>query len=70
MPLYDYCCEKCGEKVEVLQSLSGKAPLCCGKPMNKLPTYPALISMKGTHSEGYKEGYAKDYRRRLQEAKS
>jgi len=70
MPVYEYFCEECGKKVEVLQSLSGEAPLCCDEPMSKLPTFPAKIEIKGTHSKGYKEDYAKDYRRRLQEAKS
>lgn len=75
MPLYEYYCEECGKQVEVIQSFSGEPPLCCGEPMHKLPTFPAKIEIKDkgrikTHSKGYKEDYAKDYRRRLQEAKS
>ena len=75
MPLYDYYCEECGSKKEVLQSFSGEVPLCCGQPMSKLPTYPAKIDVriKGgtrTHSKGYKEGYYKEYQRRLQEAQT
>ena len=71
MPLYDVRCEKCKKEVEVLQSFSAEAPLCCDEPMRILPTYfPAKIDIKGAHSQGYKEGYAKDYRRRLQESKT
>ena len=47
MPIYLYQCEKCSSKVEVLQSLSGGIPFCCGKPMKKLPTAPAMVKMKG-----------------------
>lgn len=60
MPIYLYKCEKCGSKVEVL-SPQGGVPLCCGKAMAKLPTFPAMFKMKGIHSQGYKEGYKKEY---------
>ena len=47
MPLYDYECDICGVVREVL----GKAPLCCGEEMRKLPSYPAMVKIKG--SGGY-----------------
>jgi len=67
MPVYNYQCGSCGNRIEIVQSFSGGIPLCCGKDMGRLPTAPAMIVMKGTHSEGYKRDYAKDYRRRLAE---
>lgn len=70
MPIYEYQCEECKGIVEKIQSFDSDAPLCCGVAMSRLPTLPAKINIKGTHSKGYKEGYAKEYRRRLQEARS
>ena len=61
MPTYLYKCEKCGSKAEVIQSIVGGLPLCCGKAMTQLPTAPAMFKVKGIHSEGYKEGYKKEY---------
>ena len=56
--------------MEEIQSYDAEAPLCCGLPMSRLPTLPAKIDVKTksgikVRSKGYKEGYAKDYRRRL-----
>lgn len=75
MPVYLFECERCRGKKEVLQNFSGEAPICCGEPMNKLPTHPTTIKIKAAggvsiHSPGYKEDYAKNYRRRLRESKS
>lgn len=66
MPLYEYKCEECGNKTEVIQGIAEGIPFCCGKPMTKLPTYPAMIKMKGAggipiRSEGYKKGYSQEY---------
>jgi len=75
MPIYRYGC--CGKEIEVIQGIDKDTPLCpkCRAYMQRLPTSPAVITMvdKGNiplRSKGYKEDYAKDYRRRLQEAKS
>ena len=75
MPLYVLGC--CGKEIEVIQGIDKNTPICpdCGARMERLPTSPALIAMKGnggtrSYPRGYKEDYAKDYRRRLQEAKS
>ena len=51
MPLYEYRCERCGKKTEVIQSYSEKPlKICphCGKPgLKKLLSAPA-IQFKGT----------------------
>jgi len=70
MPIYLYECERCDKWIQVIQSLSGEPPICCNEAMRRLPTFPAKIGMKGIHSQGYKEGYSKEYLRRLEEAKS
>jgi putative FmdB family regulatory protein len=50
MPLYEYRCQSCGERTEVLQHV-GDAPLSqcpkCGGAMEKLVSAPAL-QFKGT----------------------
>jgi len=70
VPIYLYKCEKCGNKTEVIQGIAEGTPFCCGKLMVKLPTSPAMIKMKGMdnvlmRSEGYKEGYSKEYLKSL-----
>ena len=46
MPLYDYRCEVCGGVKESIGS-----PCCCEKPMTRLPSFPAMVKIKG--SGGY-----------------
>ena len=72
MPIYRLGC--CGKEIEVIQGIDEDTPDCpdCGAKMKRLPTSPAIITIewqKGicSRSEGYKEDYAKDYRRRLAE---
>ena len=58
MPLYEYQCEKCGARVEVIQRVSDKPySHCpkCGGDMRKLFSAPA-IQFKG--SGFYKTDYA------------
>jgi putative FmdB family regulatory protein len=59
MPLYEYACEKCGERFEVMQKFSD-APLAmhekCGGPVHRLISAPAL-QFKG--SGWYITDYAK-----------
>lgn len=58
MPLYEYQCEKCGERVEIIQRVSDKPySHCpkCGGDMKKLVSAPA-IQFKG--SGFYKTDYA------------
>ena len=58
MPLYEYQCEKCGERVEIIQKLSdppySHCPKCSGD-MRKLISSPAIF-FKG--SGFYKTDYA------------
>jgi len=61
MPIYLYKCERCSRKAEIIQGMVGGIPLCCGVVMAKIPTFPAMFKVKGIHSQGYKEGYKKEY---------
>lgn len=58
MPIYGYRCEKCGNELEVLQSMSAarltECPKCGGRLHKKL--YPAGVIFKG--SGFYKTDYA------------
>lgn len=58
MPLYEYACQSCGERVEIIQKLSdppySHCPKCGGE-MRKLISSPA-IQFKG--SGFYKTDYA------------
>jgi len=49
MPLYEYQCESCGHRFEVIQKFSDTAPVCpkCGGPVEKLVSSPA-IQFKGS----------------------
>lgn len=59
MPLYEYQCQSCGERSEVIQNLSDapleQCPKCNGGPVRKLMSAPA-IQFKG--SGFYKTDYA------------
>ena len=58
MPLYEYQCQKCKERVEVIQRMSDPAPTQCAKcngEMKKLISSPAF-QFKG--SGFYKTDYA------------
>ena len=58
MPLYEYQCQKCGERVEIIQRVSDKPySHCpkCGGDMKKLISAPA-IQFRG--SGFYKTDYA------------
>ena len=54
-----------------MQPIGAEAPECekCGAGMVKRPTRPAIIVMRDgmtpLRSKGYKEGYAKEYRKSL-----
>lgn len=49
MPLYEYQCEVCGHRFEVIQKFSDAPPVCarCGGPVEKLVSSPA-IQFKGS----------------------
>ena len=70
MPLYEYKCEKCGERVEIIQRVSDKpyshCPKCSGD-MKKQISAPA-IQFKG--SGFYKTDYASSKSSASSEGKS
>ncbi len=35
MPLYLFSCPVCGKEAEILQSMNGTPPVCCGKTMER-----------------------------------
>ena len=51
MPLYEYECDACGKRFEIIQKFSDPAPdacrLCGGAPVRRLMSSPA-IQFKGT----------------------
>jgi putative FmdB family regulatory protein len=49
MPLYEYECDACAHRFEVIQKFSDAAPACpaCGGPVHKLISSPA-IQFKGS----------------------
>ncbi len=69
MPLYEYACPKCGERIEIIQKLSDPpythCPKCGGE-MRKLISSPA-IQFKG--SGFYKTDYAKPAKSEPKESK-
>ena len=59
MPLYEYLCESCGERTEILQRFNDLREVAgpkCGEPMRRLPSAPS-IQFKG--SGFYLTDYAK-----------
>jgi putative FmdB family regulatory protein len=70
MPLYEYACGKCGERIEIIQKLSDPPyEHCpkCGGDMRKLISSPA-IQFKG--SGFYKTDYASSAKSESKETKS
>ena len=67
MPLYEYQCDACGSRVELIQKFSDLAPDACAKcgkgPMRRLQSAPA-IQFKGS---GF---YITDYARKPQKEPS
>ena len=47
MPLYVFQCRACKGIKETVLPIGAEAPSCCGLPMGKRPTAPALIHIKG-----------------------
>jgi putative FmdB family regulatory protein len=50
MPFYDYACQSCGRRIEVIHGVNAQGPeTCeaCGGPMRKLLSAPAIV-FKGT----------------------
>jgi len=49
MPIYDYRCGTCGANTELMRPVNATVE-CCGIAMEKLPSSPSMIRIKG---EGY-----------------
>lgn len=47
MPLYDYRCSVCGDEKDVFQHNMTDVAECCGKPMERVPSFPAMVKIKG-----------------------
>jgi putative FmdB family regulatory protein len=56
MPIYEYRCDTCGERVEVLIRSSSTVPLCpdCGSLLTKkLFSVPHVLSNESRHPAGH-----------------
>ena len=58
MPIYEYVCESCGEKLEVLQKISDPAPAKCercnnGPMVKKVSVTSFQLKGGGWYSDGY-----------------
>ena len=47
MPIYDYVCEKCGKRREVVARMGDEPPSCCGVVMSR--TY-GLVAIRDSRS--------------------
>lgn len=60
MPIYEYVCEKCGEKLELIQKVGDEAPEACPKCKTKGEMKKAVTS-SAFHLKGggwYKDLYS------------
>ena len=76
MPLYEYLCEKCGSKFELIEKFSDSPKLIhegeCGGPVHRLISAPAL-QFKGTGfyiTDYAKSGASKSDSKKSSEGKS
>jgi len=53
MPIYVYCCDECGNEIEIMQSFGDQPPLCCDKTMRRKISRCAF-HLKGM---GWTDGY-------------
>ncbi len=47
MPIYPYRCPKCGRDTELIQQMGALPPVCCESFMERIPTFPGLVKIKG-----------------------
>lgn len=49
MPIYAYKCSKCNSGFERVQAMGENTSPCpgCGEVVAKIPTFPAMVKMKG-----------------------
>lgn len=48
MPIFEFECQKCKKKTEVIQSYSQSAPTCCGAEMKRLISRGVGAKFKGS----------------------
>jgi len=66
MPIYEYICPNCGKKIELLQRLGEKAPLCkeCRTKLNKIISKSSFILVgDGWSNSGYSKKSKKGKKR-------
>ncbi len=55
MPIYEFCCEKCGSRQEILAQMGDSPPMCCGACMMRIFSGSVAIrdsrSLTGRRSE-------------------
>ena len=47
MPIYGWKCNRCGVTMETYTAIGGDTPIHCGEPMSKMPSFPAMVKVKG-----------------------
>ena len=48
MPIYEFYCEKCGNRLEVLAQMGDSSPVCCGTVMSR--TYSGSVAIRDSRS--------------------
>ena len=54
MPIYSYRCSRCNSERDVFRQSGADAPDCCGKPMDRVPTFAGLVKIKGAGGGPYR----------------
>ena len=47
MPIFDYCCKRCGHTGEMFTHSGDLHPCQCGGVLAKLPAFPAMVRIRG-----------------------
>lgn len=58
MPLYEYYCNKCNYKIEIIHKISDTIDKLCSQCRQKLEKKPSLTSFRLKGSGWYKDGYS------------
>ena len=61
IPIYKYKCDECNLEVEKVQEMNGEPPCCCGVGMRKMPTYPAMVKIKGKGGFPSRQKWLRDW---------
>jgi len=59
MPIYEYICEKCGSRIEVIQKVDGAPPKRCQKCRGKLSKVVSRTSFQLKGSGWYASDYSR-----------